>query len=376
MGSLVLSLVLALHGLIHLMGFAKGFGLAELAALTQPISRAWALAWLVVGLGLLVSAALRALGLASWWMLALPAVLASQLVIVAFWQDAKAGTLANLIVLIVILVGAGRWRFEQRAAAQVRLLVAAAEADEERLLEADDLRGLPPIVRRWVERSGAVGAPRRRIVHIRQRGSMRTTAEGSWMPFVAEQWFTPDRPAFAWAVDVRAGPGVHLLGRDDFVGGRGRMRIDLFGLVPVADATGPRIDQGAALRYLAEMVWFPAAATDDNVRWRQLSETEAEATLTYPGGEVDGVFVFDDEGDPAGFRAMRYRDQALEEWAIAIGPSEPRGGDGIRVPVRSEVSWRAAEEGAERWTWLEVEILSRDDEGRIPPRIPSREASE
>ena len=34
------------HGLIHLMGFAKGFGYADLPQLTQPISRAWGLAWL------------------------------------------------------------------------------------------------------------------------------------------------------------------------------------------------------------------------------------------------------------------------------------------------------------------------------------------
>lgn len=32
--------VLALHGLIHAMGFAKAFGYAELPQLQQPISRA------------------------------------------------------------------------------------------------------------------------------------------------------------------------------------------------------------------------------------------------------------------------------------------------------------------------------------------------
>src|SRR5229473_2026019 len=39
--------LLGVHGLIHLMGFAKAFGYADLPQLTQPISRAWGVVWLV-----------------------------------------------------------------------------------------------------------------------------------------------------------------------------------------------------------------------------------------------------------------------------------------------------------------------------------------
>ena len=46
------------HGLIHLMGFAKGFGYADLPQLTQPISRACGLAWLAAALLVTTSAAI------------------------------------------------------------------------------------------------------------------------------------------------------------------------------------------------------------------------------------------------------------------------------------------------------------------------------
>ena len=46
--------LLILHGLIHLMGFAKAFGYAELPQLTQPISRDWGVVWLLAG-GLVVA---------------------------------------------------------------------------------------------------------------------------------------------------------------------------------------------------------------------------------------------------------------------------------------------------------------------------------
>jgi hypothetical protein len=46
--------LLLLHGLIHLMGFAKAFGYAELPQLTQPIPREWGLVWLLSG-GLVIA---------------------------------------------------------------------------------------------------------------------------------------------------------------------------------------------------------------------------------------------------------------------------------------------------------------------------------
>ncbi len=49
--------LLLLHGLIHLMGFAKAFGYAELPQLTQSISREWGVLWLLAR-GLVVATAM------------------------------------------------------------------------------------------------------------------------------------------------------------------------------------------------------------------------------------------------------------------------------------------------------------------------------
>lgn len=48
--------LLTVHGLIHLIGFAKAFGYAALPQLTQPISREWGMLWLL-GSGLVVATA-------------------------------------------------------------------------------------------------------------------------------------------------------------------------------------------------------------------------------------------------------------------------------------------------------------------------------
>lgn len=56
MVSWVVAGVLAVHGVIHLMGCAKAFGYAELPQLTQPVSRAGGLAWLAAASLVLVVA--------------------------------------------------------------------------------------------------------------------------------------------------------------------------------------------------------------------------------------------------------------------------------------------------------------------------------
>ena len=46
---------------------------------------------------------------------------------------------------------------------------------------------------------------------------------------------------------------------DAFVQGAGRLTVQLYGLITVANAAGAGIDRGEALRYLAELPWAPDA---------------------------------------------------------------------------------------------------------------------
>ena len=88
---------MGVHGLIHLMGFAKGFGFADLPQLTQPIPRGWGLAWLIAALLVTTTTAMLVVGARSYWMAGALAVLVSQAVIFSVWRDAWAGTAGNVL---------------------------------------------------------------------------------------------------------------------------------------------------------------------------------------------------------------------------------------------------------------------------------------
>ncbi len=97
--------VAVLHGLIHFLGAAKGLGWAEVPQLKQPIGAAMGALWLTAGLAVLATGVLLTVGWRGWWVVGAVAVLASQAAILTSWSDAKAGTAANLVLLLAVLYG-------------------------------------------------------------------------------------------------------------------------------------------------------------------------------------------------------------------------------------------------------------------------------
>jgi hypothetical protein len=95
--------LIAVHGLIHLVGFAKGFELGEFEDLTHPVSRRAGVAWLAACLGMLGIAALYLWNVPGWWGAAFAAVALSQAVILSAWEDARFGTFPNLVILALAI---------------------------------------------------------------------------------------------------------------------------------------------------------------------------------------------------------------------------------------------------------------------------------
>ena len=103
--AVVFAVVLVVHGLIHLLGFAKAFGLADLPQLTQPIAHWLGVVWLLAAVLFVAAAAALFMWPRGWWMLGACAVVVSMLVIASSWADAKFGAIANLIILVGVLIG-------------------------------------------------------------------------------------------------------------------------------------------------------------------------------------------------------------------------------------------------------------------------------
>jgi hypothetical protein len=362
-----LTLLIAFHAALHLLGFLKAYKLAALprlggrtlVPLSEAASRGVGLLWLLATLILLGAALLRVAGHELWWVAGMAGIVLSQALIVFQWSDAKVGTVANVLIATVVLVVAATHHFKSGVADEVRVLLSSATRADEASVRAVDLQALPPPVRTWLLRSGVVGKPRARTVRLKQRGEMRIGPEQAWMPARAEQYFSVEPPGFVWSVDVTMFRVLPVVGRDRYSGGHGGMSIKAAALVNVVDATGEKIDQGTLLRFLGEIVWFPSAALSPYIAWQAVDGTTASATMSYGGVSGEALFTFDEQGRFSGLQAKRYLGSGeaakLEEWVVRA--TDWRIIRGLEVPVRGEVAWKlkAGDFSYYRWEIEDIE---------------------
>jgi hypothetical protein len=76
----------------------------------------------------------------------------------------------------------------------------------ERIVTEQMIEPLPPIVKKWLKRSNIIGREIIQTVHLQQKGEIRNSPNGRWMPFRAEQYNQLENPAFTWQAKVKAAP--------------------------------------------------------------------------------------------------------------------------------------------------------------------------
>ena len=93
-----------LHGLIHLLGFLKAFDLAEVKELKMPITRPFGIIWLLTSILFLVTAFLFHISSGMYIRLGVTAVILSQTLIWRGWEDARYGSIPNLIIAVILFL--------------------------------------------------------------------------------------------------------------------------------------------------------------------------------------------------------------------------------------------------------------------------------
>jgi hypothetical protein len=351
----IFSFILVTHGLIHVLGFLSAYTLIGYDKQISGISKPIGVFWLLTSILFLVAAVLL-LTHKNWFYLALLGVLISQILIVLVWKDAKFGTFANIIILLVSLSALGQQRFQKMVNDESSELLKQVSHNTSKIISENDLNQLPPIISTWVKNSGVINHPEIVAVRLKQKGEMRTKPSGKWMPFSATQYFNVKNPSFVWNTNVEAMSVINMVGRNKLSDGSGEMLIKLAALIPVVnESDNEQINSGAMIRYLAEICWFPSAALNDYISWTPIDETSAEGTFTYKDHSVSGVFSFNTSGDLISFEADRYyggnKDATLETWRVETLSFKEF--DGIKIPNKNKVIWKLSDGD---FTWLNLEI--------------------
>ncbi len=164
---------------------------------------------------------------------------------------------------------------------------------------------LPDPARRYFLHAIRPGTPLAPRVHVGYHGSMKPGRQMPWMSLAVEQIVAKER-GFVWKATARSGPLI-LTAADRFLDGNGRMRIALFGLIPVVNATGPDLSRSALGRLLIESLLLPSTLLPGpNVQIEGIDESRFKATVRLHGEATPLTLTVDPEG--------RLKEIAMNRW--------------------------------------------------------------
>ncbi len=265
------------------------------------------------------------------------------------WAPLKWGVrgMAALLVLTVLLGATANFRWSRDVDARLAALEAATPATRSQRYDEEELKTLPPVVRRYFSLALNPNQPLVRRLYLEQTGTFNrssTPQAEQWEPFTARQRVATKRPGFVWDAAIRVSPGITVRVVDAYVAGVGSLQPSIFGLIDVGGSTGNvDVARGELIRYFAEGVWYPTVLLpSQGVQWKAVDAHSAQATLSDGPLTVSLLFTFNADGMVE--RISSTERNALLNGAMVPLPWEVRLSDyqlhsGMRVPHAAEVAW-------------------------------------
>lgn len=366
---LAFAALLAVHALIHLLGFVKAFGLAPVRSLALPIARPAGALWLAAAVLMLAAAVVLVAAPRAYWLVGAVAVVASQIAIATAWRDARFGTIANVLALLAVVYGASAWGpFGLEAEYRERTSRRLTEESTAPLVTEAELAPLPASVQRYLRFAGVVGQPHVRAFRVRFTGRIRSGPDAPWMPVHGEQHNFVDPPTrlFSMEATMRGLPVDALHVYDE---GGARMRVKVLSLFPVVDAKGEAFTKTETVTLLNDMALMaPATLLDRAIVWRELDAHQVEATYTLGPHTVRAVLLFGDDGALASFwsddRPALAPDGVTflpQRWSTPVGAYRTKGP--FRLVSRGEARY-AAPSG--EYAYIELDELDIAYDLRAP----------
>ena len=345
--------ITALHGLVHLMGVTRE-------------SLPWL--WLLAGVAMITTAVLMVAAPRTWWRLGAVAVVVSQVAIVTSWDEAWAGTIANVIIGVAVahaFATEGPWGLRRRSR---RAMAAVHPAPVGPDVTDADVDQLPAPLALYLRRAGAVGQPRPVGFRATIAGRIRGGADAPWMPFTGEQvnTFGP-RWTRAFFIDAT----MHGMPADVFHlydDGTATMDVRGAGVLPIVHASGPELDRAETATVFNDLcVLAPAALLDAPVQWESVDDRTVRGTFRLGAETVTAELRFDDDGDLVDFvtddrlrASADGRTFTRQRWSTPL--YDARWFGRRRLPARGEALWHAPPPEA-TFSYLEFEVVGIADLG-------------
>lgn len=279
----ILFLVLILlHAGIHFIGLRKATPFGWL--------------WVVTGILLVLFAYLYFSNAKYAWLPGIVAILISQWLILSNWNEARYGSLLNLLLLVLVVVEFGAFRMLKKFDRLVESGFNAPATNLSQLITEADMMHLPLIVKKYLYYTNFVG--KRKVFNFRAlfKGGMRSNPGDSYMPMKTIQYnFTEEPSRFFRFTATKAGLpvcGIHTYDNSGAI-----FNVKLLNWFSIIDAKGDQLKQAETVTVLNDFCFIaPGALIDKRIQWEQVNDTVVIARFTNPPFTVSASLHFTQEG--------------------------------------------------------------------------------
>ncbi|MDZ4680855.1 MAG: DUF6544 family protein [Saprospiraceae bacterium] len=332
-----------IHGLIHFMGFAKAFGYGNTTQLTKEISKPAGVFWMLTAWLFIAVVALFLFKIENWWALGIIAAVVSQVLIFSIWQDAKFGTIANVLVLVVSLLSMTNVLFERSYKKDVNINLERTRTLPPALLTESDIQGLPPLVQKYLRYSGVLNKPKVYNMRVIFEGEMRDKNK-DWFPFRSEQFNFFDEPTRLF---FRKGKmfGIVVPGYHRYSDATATMNIRLFGMFPIVKQSGAVMNKTETVTLFNDMcLMAPATLIDPRITWKTIDATSVEATFANKGITISAILYFNEQGQLTNFTSNdRTSVSQMQTFLFSTPVSEYQTINGINMMKKGDAVWHYPE---------------------------------
>ena len=327
------------HALIHLLGFLKAFQLAEINQLTQNISRPMGILWLIA-LILFLAAAIQLISHHDlWWITGLAAVILSQVLIILFWQDAKFGTIANIIILFSVIAGYGFWSFENIFNNDVADRIETSSKIEKILITDKDIEHLPAPVQKYLRYTGVINKEKVNNVKIVFDVEMREKGK-DWFKATSVQYNFFDEPTRLFFMKAKMF-GMTVPGYHRYVEAKATMDIRLLGLFSIVKQSGYIMNKTETVILFNDMcLMVPATLIDKRIQWEPIDSLTTKAIFTNRGISISAILYFNETGQLTNFTSDdRTAISDMKQYRFSTPITDYKKINGINVPTYGEAIW-------------------------------------
>lgn len=294
-------IIVILHGLIHLLGFVKAFNYADISVLTKEISKPVGILWLLAALLMVIFAFLFIFKKDIWVYFAIVAIILSQAMILFSWQDAKFGSIANIMILIVSIVGGFHLNFKNTYKNEVKTGLEQIKDIEDTLLTKKDISHLPELVQKYLHYTGCIGKPKVTNFRIDFSGKIRSHESKEWMELTSEQYNFIPNPTRLFFLDATK-KQLPLAGFHSFKNGTAYMDIRLLSIFKLQYMKGKEMNISETVTFFNDICCVaPGGLIDDRIQWLETEGNKVKASFTSNGITIYTWLHFNETGELVNF---------------------------------------------------------------------------